>query len=223
MNEYPNPYAQPTDGRGAYGSSPAQPRLSGLAVASLVCSLIFCCPIVTLIGPLLGLSAIVSISAHPAERRGKGLAIAGIIIGLITTAAGGLFLYWVVMLGRGMFEFADQEVPAALHDAFDGKFDDFRARLTPAAARAADDTVTQAFLDLLTNRYGAFVDAGISETMQSIESTQNHVILPLQLEFEGGKKVEADAVLQLDGFSPDGWRLHSITIHDSTGGSTTFP
>ncbi|GAF92052.1 unnamed protein product, partial [marine sediment metagenome] len=65
------------------GTPPAPWRTSGLATAALVCSLIFCCPGLGLIGLLLGLAAL------PDTRRpgvgGRGLAVAGILIGLLVT------------------------------------------------------------------------------------------------------------------------------------------
>ena len=59
-------------------------RTSGLAISSLVCSLIFCCPLTTIIGPILGLIAFVSIGSKP-NLRGKGLALTGIILGVLMT------------------------------------------------------------------------------------------------------------------------------------------
>ncbi len=55
-------------------------KRSGLAVASLVCSLIFFCPLTTLLGPLLGLIALATMGGDP-PKRGKGMAATGIVLG----------------------------------------------------------------------------------------------------------------------------------------------
>ena len=37
---------------------PGQGNMSGLAIASLVCSLLMCCPVVTLVGAILGIAGL---------------------------------------------------------------------------------------------------------------------------------------------------------------------
>ena len=46
---------------------------SGLATAALICSCIICCPITTIIGPILGLIALLGLRGKP-EIKGKGVA-----------------------------------------------------------------------------------------------------------------------------------------------------
>ena len=41
-------------------------KTSGLAVSSLICSLIFCCPLTTIVGPFLGLGAFIQIGRNAA-------------------------------------------------------------------------------------------------------------------------------------------------------------
>ena len=60
---------------------PGEQKISGLAIGSLVCSLICCVPVTTIPGILLGIWAMVSIGNNPA-RKGKGLAVAGIMLGV---------------------------------------------------------------------------------------------------------------------------------------------
>ena len=77
-----------------FGEQPlVEQKTSGLAIASLVCSLIICCPLTTLIGPFLGLAAVLTIGSNPA-RKGKGLAMAGIIIGIFATVGWGTITVW---------------------------------------------------------------------------------------------------------------------------------
>lgn len=72
-------YAQPP----AAGQS-----TNGLAIAALVTSLVCCGPI----GLVLGLVALSQINASQGRQGGKGLAIAGIAIGAVTTLIGLLLL-----------------------------------------------------------------------------------------------------------------------------------
>src|SRR5687768_10856974 len=58
------------------------PRTSSWAVASFLCSIAVCCPPMTLVGPLLGARALVEMKAHP-HVRGRGTALAGIVIGVV--------------------------------------------------------------------------------------------------------------------------------------------
>ncbi len=59
----------------AFNASPTETKTSGLAVTSLVFSLILCCPLTTILGPLLGLGALVQIGRNPALK-GRGIAFA---------------------------------------------------------------------------------------------------------------------------------------------------
>ena len=70
---------------GAPFDIPQDRKTSGIAIASLVCSLICCIPVTTILGILLGVGAMVSIGSNP-EKKGKGLAITGIILGAVFTA-----------------------------------------------------------------------------------------------------------------------------------------
>lgn len=223
MASYDNPYAQPMEDAGAAGYAPPQPKMSGLAVASLVCSLFICCPIVTLIGPLLGLSAIISISANPAERRGKGLAIAGIIIGILTTALWAAGIYFGAQLMRGAGEFVTQEVPAAFDAGYDDKFLEFRAVLSARASRSATDDEIRQFLADLESRYGPYVGMRLPSDMSSYQGSDDGLLMPMEFEFEGGRIVDAELLLILEELDAGGWRLDSLTIPDPTLGPITFP
>jgi hypothetical protein len=91
------PYASP----GTQGYSlPPQGRTSGAAITSLVCGLIFCVPFVT--GLVAIITGFVGISAtkNPAVR-GRGMAIAGLILGLLSLAGWGLFGGGILVLIHG--------------------------------------------------------------------------------------------------------------------------
>ena len=64
------------------------PKTSRLAVTSLIFSLILCCPLTTILGPLLGLVSVIRIGGNPALK-GRGISVAAILLGENST--GGQF------------------------------------------------------------------------------------------------------------------------------------
>jgi hypothetical protein len=79
-------------------SLPSMSRLSGAAVASLVCGLIFCIPGITgLVAIITGIVGIAE-TAKP-QVRGRGMAIAGLILGILSlggwamVGVGGAYMY----------------------------------------------------------------------------------------------------------------------------------
>jgi len=75
---------------GPEGDSPmiVPERTSKMAISSLVCSLVCCIPVITgTLGVLLGIGALIRISSSRGRLSGRGLAIAGIVIGLLVTSA----------------------------------------------------------------------------------------------------------------------------------------
>ncbi len=139
-------------------------KTSGLAIGSLICSLIMCCPLTTIIGPILGLAAVFTIGSNPA-RKGKGLAFAGIIIGIIATAGWGVASVW----GYNNFYVPEQEGPVAVMTAgFAGDNQAFRMGLMGEAANGTDEEI-QEFIDALRDRYGDFIICEIDK----VEFTMN--------------------------------------------------
>ena len=89
---YPS-YAQPQYAPGP-GYAPAGPT-SGMAIASLVCSLLG----IGLVGVILGHLALSEIKKSNGYTQGRGLAIAGLIIGYLQIAAGvALILFFIIGL-----------------------------------------------------------------------------------------------------------------------------
>ena len=83
-------------------------RTSRLAISSLICSIICCLPFTTIPGILLGAGALLAIGKN-AALRGRGLAITGIVLGVIFTigqvliypAAWGLVKAWYEVVATG--------------------------------------------------------------------------------------------------------------------------
>jgi hypothetical protein len=125
-----------------------QARTSGLAIGSLICSLICLCPVTTILGILLGLGALGSISGNP-MRKGKGLAIAGILLGVIFTAGQAFFGYGMYK-AYGIFSDAPYQ---ALQPGFAGNMSAFKANFGSSGTAVSDERA-QAFIDELRDRYG---------------------------------------------------------------------
>ena len=93
MTQFPPPqpvYPQPPMQSNQPNWQPQRPA-SGLAVAGFVCSLIMCIPGLGLLGAIFSFAGLFATGAS--GKRGRGLAIAGLIIGLVVTGgwiAGGI-------------------------------------------------------------------------------------------------------------------------------------
>jgi hypothetical protein len=88
-------YSQPYPA-GGYSPYPAAPKTNGLAIASLVCSILgFCCGVGGVLGVIFGFVARGQIKRSGGSQKGSGLALAGIIVGfvfIVLAAIGLLFL-----------------------------------------------------------------------------------------------------------------------------------
>ncbi len=80
----------------AYGGTVAVQKNSGLAIASLVLGLLFCVPFASLVGLILGIVALNQIKNSGGAIQGRGMAIAGIVLGAISMAIG--ILYAIAVL-----------------------------------------------------------------------------------------------------------------------------
>lgn len=163
------------------------PRTSALAIVSLVCSLIFCCPLTTLLGPLLGLIAIAMIGGNPA-RKGKGLAVVAILIGAMLTAGWAGMIY----IGYTRLHLPTQVGPLPEIQALqDGDYDSFRGSTFGGLAAMSDDEL-RAFAEEIESRYGRltnsyFDEAEFAANMPSMQELMSPIkTYPYVFEFEKG-------------------------------------
>ena len=134
MSQYPS--AMPPNQPVSTPLPPPVAKTSGLAVASLVCSLILCIPLLGLVGAILGIASL-GATKRPGVR-GRGLAVAGILVGLLATVV------WVAGFFLASFGFkqllgaADPPVSAFIADynaandraIYDAASADFRTSVT---------------------------------------------------------------------------------------------
>lgn len=138
------------------------PRTSAMAVVSLVISFLGCCSPVGLLAALLGMFSLVGISKSQGRVTGKGLAIAAIIIGLITAMVG-----IGVYIGSGVLY---KRVYAGLTEPLmaDIEAGDFNSAQSSLVSTITTEQLTQ-FREAYHNELGNFtgVPGGWFEAMEA--------------------------------------------------------
>lgn len=221
-------YQQPPEYQDQYaGMGDVPTKTSGLAVGALICSLIFCCPVTTLLGVLLGLIALVTIGKDP-TKKGRGLAWTAIILGVIFTLLTVALLWWSV----ANFSLIQRQGPQdALAGASAGDYAAFREAMVGDSATATDEQI-KAFIDELESRYGAFVSCQMDDQRFNTERPSIEEMMkpnpeyPYTLRFENET---VDALIQVTPMDPNTgefqWRnkFGVITVFDPDRGNITFP
>ncbi len=134
-----DPYASSADFNEHYADA-GPPRTSVLAILSLVCSLICFIPGLSAIGSLLGVFALLGISASKGRVKGTGLAIAGIAVGVVVS------LIWfgiAIAAQKGASQYIS--FGQVISDVDAGSYDAARGQLVNAARPLATDERLAAF------------------------------------------------------------------------------
>jgi hypothetical protein len=195
---------------------------SGLATAALICSLIICCPITTLVGPILGIISLVTLKG----RKGKGFAWTAIFVGVIAT------IVWVfvgVFIGDMAKQFITQTAKVTrttIQAGYDGDYVLFREGLSKHAAQVSDEEIA-AFIGELESRYGKFVSAMLNMEGSPSGAQQANTdgdSVPIRLVFESNDAV-GEAVFEVVPQSKFEIKLFikGIRIYDSKNGDIVFP
>lgn len=154
-----SPYAGTMSPMGYESSPPA--RTSVLAVLSVVAA-VLCVPGTGLLAILLGAIALAGIGRSNGRVEGRGAAISGIILGLITTvlwgaAALGVLQGWTYYT-KNMVSAGDRFFQAAAQ----GDYDAVRAEMTTDAAAAVTDEQFAWFISEIESREGEVLGASTS-------------------------------------------------------------
>ncbi len=192
-----NPYT-PRDPFG--GSAPVldvQPRVSGLAVASFVTSLLCCIPGLGAVAAVLGIGSLVSISRSQGRLGGRGLAFTAIVLGVLGTV---LWLGLLIGASQMVGYFRPYHATMAAIEA--GNWAGARAELTPAAAGALTDERLNAWREEYRKTYGNFREfppgllglikgyMAVGQGMQAVNQAQglypNRSPVPLPAKFDNG-------------------------------------
>jgi hypothetical protein len=137
-----DPYGPST---GDVATEPPAQRVSLLAVFSLICSLICCIPGLGMLGTGLGIGGLFSVSRAQGRLTGGGMAIAGIVLGLLSSMAwigGFIGVAWVSQQNNHNIQ---EPVLAAAAGAEQGDWTKLRALLTPQAQAQFTDERATAF------------------------------------------------------------------------------
>lgn len=213
------------------------PRTSGLAIAALVCALLFCLPAVPLLGVLLGLLAVVTMIGKT-SMRGRGLAIAAIVIGLVITAVQAAGGWWFYQFSR-QFVVLFRDSPVQMMQAgYAGDYTAFRSHLLGPATQA-DDASIRAFVDEVRGRWGGLVSmemkpnqrqqtsppTGGNASTADVEYTASFdsatVPVVIEFRFEPGPGAGGSSTGGGSEFLKMG--ISSITFQDRDRGDIRFP
>lgn len=194
------------------------PKTSRLAVTSLIFSLILCCPLTTILGPLLGLVSVIRIGGNPALK-GRGIAVAAILLGAIFTGGqfwGGRWIYETIFVP--MFVGPSD----ALATGFDGDIAGFKDHFYGPGASASDAEAV-AFIAELERRYGRFVSCELDQQGQP-ESQGSVMQFDYRIVF-ADQTVDCETEIVYADERAGEWplKLGYVTIFDDDLGDLTFP
>jgi len=167
-------------------------RLSIAALLSLISSLILCIPVVTqLLGILFGVIGVVIVVRNREERKGMGLAIAGISISVLVLVG---YVVVSIMFGQTVKHFPNS-TNQFVHNLQAGDIAKARTWMDSGVSQSVTDTELAALTDRLTTDYGQFQSANYDWEFQGYQLIDkpgmpshfnNQVPLSLTLQFDHG-------------------------------------
>ncbi len=206
------------------------PRTSGLAIGALVLGLLGIIPCLGLltapIGILLGLIGVIAIKAP--MQKGRGMAVAGIVLGLLFTAGQGYGIMKLVGWFQPMIAMVNNGPQSQLADGFAGDIGSFRASFDGDGATLSDAEAL-AFIDELRSRYGEFNSSALDQAGGQGSQPpfgQQNFSMPYILQFDNAT-VSADVeirIIEAPGQSPPfAGKLGYILITDPDRGDLRYP
>jgi len=165
-----------------------------------------------------------------AERKGRGLGIAALIIGLILCVVWAWFGLKAYGMVKGYSEFVMNGPQQTLKKGFDGDVAGFQADFTGTAA-TMPASEAQAFLDQLKARYGAFQSCGFDTQSGSPpqgQPGQPQVPFPYVLQF-ANQSVNAEIELVFADQNATSFagafmkKIGYIVIQDPVAGNLAYP
>lgn len=212
-------------GQPEMGPDGGEVKTSAMSITSLVLSLVGiipCCGMLTApIGAILGIIAFIRCSANP-MLKGKGLALAGIVFGVIFTAAQFGGAYWLyIKFGQPIVHGPREAFTAASNGDIAG----FKSQFIGAGATASDEEAN-AFVTEVERRYGKFIICHLQDNAQPppAGSQQPNITLPYTFQFVNNSvtgEATYEFVDQLTGQLVQKWS--KVVIHDPALGDLTYP
>jgi len=199
---------------------PSQPRLSVCAVASLVLGLVLCCPLTSVAAIVLGAVGINATKARMAL--GRGLAIAGLCLGIAGTGLQLAFGAWSYTTIYAPL----MEGPApALRAGLEGGAPAMLERFTIPEGAEDLDAEASAFLEAVRSRYGMLVSCDLDRSTQppTPDSKRPEFEADFELRFDRAT-IKARSCTEIT--TPKGslsMKLRWIELVDPARGDLRFP
>lgn len=156
------------------------PPTSAAAVASLVMGLIFCVPGISFLAMIFGGIGIARTSGG--IRRGRGMAVAGIILGFLVSTSW-LGIAWGVSYFAPSILFVFEGPNESISAAFDGKNEEVRAVFIPESAPG--DASIEKFVSTVRAEYGVF-ELAMPDQEDDPPFGAQKFELPFTFQFENG-------------------------------------
>lgn len=220
MSTLQTPYGNPYD---PMDQTAGPKKTSGLAIASLIFSLLGCpfCGIPAFVGAILGLIGVLFIG-RDGTRKGKGLAAVGLVLGLAFSALWAIAAVWIFSFGM----YFSEGPAAALRTGLNGDVAGFKSAFFGAGASAPDDEAAQ-FLETLKSRYGVFsdglVDPQSAGPRQLPSQTQGQMEVDYILHFSSGQVDSVVSVIVYDQKAGLMKKLVHIHVIDPDLGDLWYP
>ena len=166
-----NPYAHPID-EPAEQLVEAAPRVSIMALLSIVLSVICCIPGLGLLGSIFGGASLVAIGRSGGRLKGRGMAITGLVLGLFVT------IVWLAGFGIWRsFAIGLSSASTTMSAIEAGDWDAARSRIVPADGSSVTDEQLASFRTRYQAAAGSFksMPTGIIELMKSFAALGSSV------------------------------------------------
>ncbi len=196
---------------------PARKSISLWAVASLVCAILFVCPIAPVLSLVLGTVAVFDVRRK--GRSGKRMVIAAMVVSVLALGGWALLAGWWNTHARRPMLFGPADAIVAGQGGDTAVF--LTAFLSGAEANAEGDAIE--FIRTVTDRYGKLVASSQRDDGREVSTLRRAVIL-YEFQFETGPvDVEAEFVLSRDDGSGLVLKFAWVVIRDPTAGDVRYP
>ncbi len=196
-------------------------RVSKLAVTSLVLSVIFCCPLTTVAGLVIGLSAVFA-TIRDRTLSGRWIAVTAIVIATLATIGQCV----VGVQGyRTVFAPIFTGPQTALRAGERGDLAAFQECFTSTAAEGNNSDNSQQFLTEMKARYGAFTNAALDTSTAAAQAPAagQDLVADYQLDFAKGRIRSTCAIEVIAPAGHLSLKIRSVLIHDADKGDMRYP
>jgi len=227
MNEPVQSPPSPPDSRGGpLPSAPRRSRIFGLAIVAFILAVVPCCPMVSLLGAMLGLAALRRIQLARGALGGRRLAAVAVIVGFVVS---GISAIGFSRLAFSVDQWVEQTMAANVQDlvraSVQGRIDAGLRLWTPDSRRSVSAQDISDFGAQISQRYGRLQRFSIMSrskpgSMFDPEMDASGVFVFDHGELLGSAKFELRPAI---GQSIPQLQLRSILIEDKDRGDLRLP